>query len=58
LPRIEASRRKLRVPVCCGVHKRGDEGFGEGGFVASDCGYGSFVAHGKFARIDVFMIFR
>jgi hypothetical protein len=36
LPRIDASWQEPRVPVCCGIIKRDDEGFGEGGFIPFD----------------------
>jgi hypothetical protein len=35
LPRMDASQREPRVLVCCGVLKRDDERFDEGGFVPS-----------------------
>jgi hypothetical protein len=40
------------------VLERDDEGFGEDDFVPSSRGYGSFVAHEKFTRVGVSVIFR
>jgi hypothetical protein len=58
LPRVDASWREPGVLVHYNSLEGNDERFGEGGFVSSGRGYGNFVAHEKFARIGVSMIFR
>jgi hypothetical protein len=58
LPRVDASWWEPGVPIFCGILERDDEGFGEGGFVPSGWGYGSFVAHEEYAGVRVSMVFR
>jgi hypothetical protein len=57
LPRIDTSWQESRIPICDQVLQGDDEGFHEGGFVASCQGYGGFIAHKNLAGVGVTVVF-